>query len=115
MHKNDIVRLRHMLDASREILTFIRGKTRNDLNSDRMLTLSIVKSLEIIGEAASKTSEDCRRELPDMPWSSITNMRNRLIHAYYDINLDTVWQTVMEDVPPLISALEKVAFTDETS
>lgn len=108
MHKNDAIRLRHMLDAAREALSFAAGKTRSDLDADRMLVLSLVKSIEIIGEAASKVSPECRSELPAISWTDVIAMRNRLIHAYFDINLDIVWQTVKEELPPLIIELEKV-------
>lgn len=104
----DIIRLRHMLEAARDALSFVSGKTRQDLNENKMLRLSLVRLIEIIGEAASKLSIDCQSEFPAIPWKNIINMRNRLIHAYFDINLDTVWGTITEDLPPLITELEKI-------
>jgi len=108
MRKDDRVRLRHMLDAAREALTFTQGRTRRDLNEDRMLVLSLVKEIEIIGEAANQISEATRERLPKIPWADIIGMRNRLVHAYFDINLDILWQTVQEDLPSLISTLTAV-------
>lgn len=108
MHKNDAIRLRHMLDAAREALSFAAGKTRSDLDRDRMLVLSLVKSIEIIGEAASRVSPECRSECSAISWTDVIAMRNRLIHAYFDINLDIVWQTVKEELPPIIIELGKV-------
>ncbi len=108
MWKNDIVRLRHMLDSAREVIDFVRGKRREDLNQDRLLVLGLVKALEIIGEAAYQISEETRRQVPEIPWEDIVGMRHRLVHAYFDINLDILWNTVKKDLPPLISALEKV-------
>lgn len=113
MQPNDVVRLRHMLDAASEAVAFAAGKSRSDLDEDRMLALSIVKSIEIIGEAASKISDEARRESPAIPWQDIISMRNRLIHAYFDINLDIVWDTVTEELPRLLNELEKVL--DETN
>jgi uncharacterized protein with HEPN domain len=107
MQGDDSIRLRHMLDAAREAESFVRDKTRADLESDRKLVLALVKSIEIIGEAATKTSQQCREELPHIPWADIVGMRNRLIHAYFDINLDILWMTVTEDLPPLVAELEK--------
>ncbi len=109
MRKDDLIRLRYMLDAAREASQFARDKSRSSLESNRMLTLSIVKDLEIIGEAASKMTNETREEFPQIPWQNIISMRNRLIHAYFDINLDIVWKTVVEDLPPLIGELEKIA------
>ena len=73
-----------------------------------MLVLSLIKSIEIIGEAASKVSVEGRSECPGISWRGITAMRNRLIHVYFDVNLDIVWRTVTEELPPLIAELEKV-------
>ncbi|UCF95099.1 MAG: DUF86 domain-containing protein [Desulfobacterales bacterium] len=108
MQQNDLIRLRHMLDAAKEAKSFVRGKDRKDLHTDRQLALALVKSIEIIGEAASKVSDKCRDDLPQIPWRSIIGMRNRLIHAYFDINRDILWMTVIEDLPPLISQLEGI-------
>jgi uncharacterized protein with HEPN domain len=108
MSKSDEVRLRHMLDAAREALRFAAGRSRADLDSDRMLVLSLVKSIEIIGEAASKVSAETRQEHPAVPWVDIVGMRNRLIHAYYDVDLDRVWDTLNADLPPLVAELEKI-------
>jgi uncharacterized protein with HEPN domain len=108
MQKYDIIRLHHMLDAAKESIHFARNKTRSSLDMDRKLALALVKSIEIIGEAAANVSKEGREETPQIPWPSIISMRNRLIYAYFDINLDIVWQTINEDLPPLVIELEKV-------
>ena len=108
MQRSDTIRIQHMLDAAIEARGFIADKSRSDLDIDRMLVLSVVKSIEIIGEAASKVSDDARSASPSIPWQDITAMRNRLIHAYFDINLDVVWDTVIEEMPPLIDELKKI-------
>jgi uncharacterized protein with HEPN domain len=105
MRRDDVVRLRHMLDAAREAVEFVAGKGREDLHADRKLALALVKDIEIIGEAAFQTSDDTRRQLPDISWDDIIGMRHRLVHAYFDINLDILWKTVKEDLPPLVDAL----------
>ena len=69
---------------------------------------ALVKAVEIIGEAALQTSEVTRAHLPGVPWEDIVGMRHRLVHAYFDINLDVVWKTVQADLPPLIPLLEQV-------
>lgn len=107
MRKHDAVRLRHMLDAGREALGFARGRDRADLDSDRMLVLALVKDIEIVGEAASQVSEETRAQLPGLPWADMIAMRHRLVHAYFEINLDILWQTVQQDLPPLVTALEQ--------
>jgi uncharacterized protein with HEPN domain len=67
-----------------------------------------VRLLEVIGEAARGVSPAFRNSHPDLPWKNMVGMRDRLIHGYYDINLDVVWKTVTEDLPPLISQLEEI-------
>ena len=111
MQKDDAIRLRHMLDAAREALTFTHDKTRSSLDTDRQLELALVKSIEIIGEAASKVTDKCREDLHQIPWTNIVGMRNRLIHAYFDVNRDILWKTVTEDLPALIAKIEKVVPT----
>jgi uncharacterized protein with HEPN domain len=108
MQRHDRIRLQHMLDATKEALEFVRGKQRADLDMDRMLVLSLVKELEIIGEAAGKVSTEIRTQYGAIPWQDISGMRNRLIHAYFDIDLDVVWTTVTKDLPQLKADLETI-------
>jgi uncharacterized protein with HEPN domain len=103
-----------MLAAAKEVMEFAAGKTRMDLEKDRLHMLAIIKSIEIIGEAASKVTETFKTENSIIPWNDIINMRNRLIHAYFDVNLDIVWQTVKTDLPDLIKALEEIIPPEET-
>jgi uncharacterized protein with HEPN domain len=111
MNENDTTRLRHMLDAAREALAFAEGRSAGDLSGDRMFFLAIVKEIEIIGEAAGRISEDTRNALPRIPWLKVIGIRNRLIHAYADVDLSILWSTVMNALPELRHELEK-ALTD---
>jgi uncharacterized protein with HEPN domain len=104
--REDEVRLRHMLDAALEIQQYIQSSTREDLNHDRKLVHSLVRLLEIIGEAANQLSDEFRENTAEIPWPVIIGMRNRLIHAYFSINLDVVWSTSTEDIPLLITGLK---------
>lgn len=108
MPKSDRIRLQHMLDAACDALTFVQGKTREDLDRDRLLVLGLVKALEVIGEAAYQISPETRNRLPQIPWNDIIGMRHRLVHAYFDIDLDILWRTVQDDLPPLIATLKSV-------
>lgn len=105
--REDSVRLRHMLDAARKAAEFTRHRTREDLDRDQQLAFSLTHVLEIIGEAAGKVSAESRKAFPKIPWPQVVGMRNRLIHAYFDIDLDEIWRTVQEDLPPLIAELEQ--------
>lgn len=114
MRADDRIRLRHMLDAAREACRFIQGRSRDDLDHDLQLVWALVKAVEIIGEAAYRMASDSRAEVADIPWEDIIGMRHRLVHAYFDINLDILWKTFQEDLPPLIAALEAYESGEET-
>lgn len=101
-----------MLDAARDALRFAVGRDRADLDTDRQLLLSIVKSIEIIGEAASKVSAEARQSHADIPWHAIVTMRNRLVHGYFDIDHEVVWQTIVSDLPELIRQMEGIERED---
>lgn len=106
--REDSIRIQHMLDAAKEAVSFVRGKGRGDLDRDRKLLLSLTRLLEVIGEAAGKVSAESQKATTQIPWPKIIGMRNRLIHAYFDVDLDEIWKTVQDDLPPLIAQLEKV-------
>jgi uncharacterized protein with HEPN domain len=90
----------------REAVGFARGRTRADLDVDRMLMHTLVRCLEIVGAAASKVTQQQRDAAPDIPWREIVGLRNQVVHNYVNIRLDVVGETVTEDLPPLIDQLE---------
>ena len=106
MFEDDSVRIKHVLDAAREAIEFVKDRSRQDLDNDRKLNLALVRLLEIIGEAARGISQEFRQQHPNLPWKSIIGMRDRLIHGYFDVNLDVVWQTATEDLPGLVAQME---------
>ncbi len=107
MNESDLTRLGHMRDAAREALSFLSGRTRADLDTNRMLLLAVCKEIEIIGEAANQIGPAARAELPDAPWLDAIRMRNRLIHGYSDLDPDVIWRTTQEDLPPLLEVLDR--------
>lgn len=108
MQHEDRVRLGHMLEAAQRAQEFVRGRKRQDLNKDEQLAFALVKLLEIIGEAAHNVSDETQQKSPQIPWREIADTRNRLIHGYFDVDLDIVWQILEQDLPPLIAELEKI-------
>ena len=105
MPDDDRIRVLHMIEAAESALSFASGRERADFDADRMLLFGVVRAIEVIGEAAGKISQDTRRAAPTIPWAAIVSMRNRLIHAYFDIDHDIVWKTVTEEIPALLPAL----------
>jgi uncharacterized protein with HEPN domain len=108
MPPSDAVRLRHMLDAASDAVAFVRGRSREDLDTDKMLGLSLVRLLEIVGEAAKGVSDETREAHPAVQWRRMGGMRDRLIHGYFDVNMDIVWRTIDEDLPVLISQIRAI-------
>lgn len=107
-HKPVPVLLAHMLDAAREARAFVCGKSREDLDGERQLQHSLIRCIQVIGEAASRVDPVFRADHPEMPWIDMIGMRNRLVHAYFDIELDMVWRTSVEELPELIALLERL-------
>jgi uncharacterized protein with HEPN domain len=73
-----------------------------------MLLFAVLRAIEIIGEAASRVSEETRNMVPAVPWGAVVAMRNRLIHAYFDVDTHIVWKTVTEEIPTLLEELRTV-------
>jgi len=94
-----------MIDAAEAARSFIDGRERSSLDEDRMLLFALVRAIEIIGEAASRVTSETRCAAPVVPWMAIIGMRNRLVHAYFDIDRDILWKTVTEEIPDLIPLL----------
>ena len=107
MNEDDLARLHHILDASREAIGFSEGKTFEDMIQNRMLLPSLVKELEIIGEAASRMSPEARAAIAGVPWAQMMGMRNRLSHGYFDWRTETIWETVTLHLPDLVRVLEQ--------
>ena len=105
MRPDDIL-LVDMLLAARDAVEFLKGKSPEEFARDRMCQLAVIKSIETVGEAASRISEPFRETHPQLPWQDIVGMRHRLVHGYFDIDLDRVWRTVQEDLPPVIALIE---------
>ena len=87
--------------APRDALYFTEGMSYEEFAHDRRTQLSVLKSVEIVGEAAAHVSEENETAHPTIPWRDIVGMRNRLVHAYFDIDLPSVWSTVRDDLPGL--------------
>lgn len=104
----DRVRLQHMLDAAQIAVRSAEGRRREDLDDEEdLLVHGLVRLVTVVGEAASAVSEAARGQLAAIPWSDVVNMRHRLVHGYFDVNLDILWATVRKSLPELIGDLEQ--------
>jgi len=107
-HHDPKVCLRQMLDHAREAMDLARGRTREDIGTDRTVNLALTRLLEIIGEAANRIPPQQQARYPLIAWPQIIGLRNRLIHGYDQVDLDILWEIVTKHLPVLAAAIENV-------
>jgi uncharacterized protein with HEPN domain len=100
--------VRQILTHAREAVEIARGRTRADLDHDRILNLALTRLLEIIGEAATRVPDEMQAKYPELPWMQMVGARNRLIHGYDSVDFDILWAIIVKDLPVLISQLENI-------
>ncbi|MCY7316838.1 MAG: DUF86 domain-containing protein [Rubrivivax sp.] len=108
MSPDNLIRLRHMAEATQQALTFCAGKSRADLDPNVMLRMALLHVIQIVGEAAARMSAQGRAAAPGLQWPLIVSMRNRLVHAYFDVDTAIRWSTVQHSLPPLLAQLRTV-------
>ena len=106
--RDDTFALRHMRDHALEAVAATRGRSRADLDDDRLFALALTKLVEIIGEAANRVSLATRDVQPRIPWNQIVGTRNRLVHGYDQVDFDILWRIVAVELPPLIQQIEAI-------
>ncbi|MEL7069177.1 MAG: DUF86 domain-containing protein [Cyanobacteria bacterium J06581_3] len=106
--EEDVIRLKHMLEAAQQALQFTQGCSQEDLETDQMRSLAVVRLIEIIGEAAKSVSPELQSSASEIPWKQIKGTRDRVAHAYFDVDLDIIWSIVRNGLPPLVPNLEKL-------
>jgi len=111
MQDEDRIRVGHMIEAAEDALGFIVGRTRADLDTNRKLLFALVRAVEIIGEAASKVSDETRNAHAGIPWKAIIGMRNRLVDAYFDIDADILWVAATVEIPALLAQVKALTRT----
>jgi len=109
MYRSDEVLVKDICDCIDESLGIVEGMSYRDLYDDRIRQYALIRLLEIIGEAANQMSADFKDKNPEIPWKKMIAMRNRLIHGYFSVNPEIVWDTVNTDLP----YLRKILSCDE--
>jgi uncharacterized protein with HEPN domain len=108
MTPRDADSIRQMLDHAEEVRQLTANRMRGDLDTDRLLQLAATRLLEIVGEAGGRISASTRDALPQIQWTQIVALRNRLIHGYDAVDCDIMWQIIRQDIPSLIIALRAI-------
>ena len=106
--RNWKIRITDFLQCILKIRRFTKGYSFKDFQGDEKTIDSVLCNLEIIGEAARHVPEEIRKRYPEIPWAEMLTMRNIVIHEYHGVNLRIIWQTVKEDLPPLVSPLKRI-------
>lgn len=104
----DPLRLRHMLESAQNVIKFLENKSLEDLQIDQILFYAVVKNIEIIGEASYKLTSKFKSTHPEIPWREIEGMRHILVHEYYQIKPEEVYLVFKQDLPLIISQLERL-------
>jgi len=97
-----------ILEAARLAISYIANKTEHEFYADIQCQDSVIRRLEIIGEAARRVSEETRTAHPDVPWNDMIGMRNFLIHEYDDVDLYVVWRTVVVELPDVMAKVQRM-------
>lgn len=100
--------LNDILESIADIKDFIGKMNYEEFANDRKTVKAVIRCLEVIGEAANKIPQNLREKYSETPWQEITGMRNRLIHEYFGVDLNIVWQTIEEDLKPLEVTIKKI-------
>ena len=98
-----------MLEALRKIDSYTAGMDHSAFLQDEKTVDAVVRNLEVLGEAARQIPDEFAAGHPNVPWRKITGLRNRIVHDYFGLDLEIIWQIVRNDLPPLKAALEKMA------
>ena len=108
MSRSSIEYLRHILDEADYLRAESEGLSRDAFLSDETLKRAFARSLEIIGEASKKLPDELRRKYADVPWRSMAGMRDRLIHGYFGVDYELVWDVVDGKIPALREAIRRI-------
>lgn len=108
MKKDPKILLLHILESIKNVEDYLVGKTKKDFLEFELLQDAFIRRLEVIGEAVSQIPDDVRHAFPKVPWQEIAGMRNKLIHEYFIVDLDLVWEVVQKDIPQLKKQIAQV-------
>ncbi len=111
MIRDDSVYLHHILDAINQIEEYAAGLDHEAFMSSRLVQDGVIRQIEIIGEATKNLTETVKDRHPEIPWKDIAGMRDKLIHQYFGVDLEAVWETVVHDLPAFKDVISSILAT----
>jgi uncharacterized protein with HEPN domain len=108
MARDEMLYLRHVLDAMDTVKEYLQGVNEEKFKNTRLIQDGVIRQIEIIGEAVRHVSKDIRKTYPEIPWQDVAGMRDKLIHGYFGVDIEKVWDTAQDDLPILRKQVEKI-------
>lgn len=102
-----------IMDSGNAIIEFVKGLSFEEFKNDRKTCSAVIREFEVIGEAVGKMADVLNRLRPDVEWQDIKDFRNLLIHEYFGIDMEIVWQIIKEDLPTLMDAIKEVLSSEQ--
>lgn len=106
--QKDNLRLQHIIEAAEHVADFINGVSKEEFEDDYEKQSAVVRQIEIIGEAAGKLTREFTEGHKEIDWPKVVGMRHKMIHDYFDVDVNIIWTTAINNVPPLKEAIEKI-------
>jgi len=113
MKKNNLVYLKHVLDAISQIAKYTKNISYKDFVSNQMIQDAVIRQVEIIGEATKNLSKKIKEKYKDIPWRKMAGMRDKLVHGYFGVDLEAVWEAVEKDIPALRKRIKSIIGKEE--
>jgi len=108
MNKDHLIFVKHILENIEDIETFSKGISKDEFSKNKLKQKAIIRSLEVIGEAVKNIPDLSRGKYPDVEWKAISGLRDKLIHHYFGVDLNAVWNIINKDIPDLKEKIRKI-------
>ena len=108
MKKDDLIYIEHILHNLSKVLEYLNDVGYNHFLENEEKQDAVIRKIEVVGEAAKHLSPEFIAKYPHIPWRAIAGMRDKLIHGYFNVDLDTVWDTATQDIPGLIPRIQSI-------
>ncbi len=114
MKKDPLIFIGHILDSIKNIEEFIKDTSKEEFFKDKLRQNAVVREIEIIGEAVKNISDSLKNKYPNIPWRDIAGMRDKIIHHYFGLDLEEIWQVIKKDINTLKQNLSEILKSGKT-